>query len=171
MSDPTPSRSGAPVQSWEAVARQAATREAAAVEYLRQLLVFELADAAYALPVERVREIVRVRPITPVPRVPAYVRGVISLRGEIVQVVDLRRRLRLPPVEATRATRIVVVHGGEDRVAGLLVDAVREVVSVGEDALRSASGESRVVEALCVRDQEFVSMVDLDRMLEVHADE
>ncbi|MGI9591384.1 MAG: chemotaxis protein CheW [Myxococcota bacterium] len=156
---------------WESVAREAAHREAAAPEYLQQLLTFELDGAPYALAVERVREIVRVRPITPVPRVPEDVRGVISLRGEIVQVVDLRRRLGLEPVAATRASRIVVVHAGDDRIAGLLVDAVREVVSVREDALRPAPGESDAVEALCVRGEEFVSLVDLDRVLAVDAHE
>jgi len=158
-------------RSWESLARQASVRESAVSPYLQQLLTFELAGAPYALPVERVREIVRVRPITPVPRVPEEVRGVISLRGEIVQVVDLRRRLGLEPSEATRASRIVVVLGDEGRVAGLLVDSVQEVLSVSEDSLRQASGEATVVEALCVRDDEFVSLVDLERVLAVDADE
>ena len=156
---------------WESLARAAAHREAAVPEYLRQLLTFELDGAPYALPVERVREIVRVRPITPVPRVPADVRGVISLRGEIVQVVDLRRRLGLELLAATRSSRIVVVHAGDDRVAGLLVDAVREVVSVPDEAVRPALGDSDAVEALCVRGEEFVSLVDLDRVLAVDAHE
>ena len=160
-----------PVQPWETLARQAAVREAAVDEYLQQLLTFVLDGAPYALPVERVREIVRMRSITPVPRVPADVCGVISLRGEIVQVVDLRRRLGLEPAPATRASRIVVVHGEDGSIAGLLVDAVREVLSVGEDSMRQASGEAVVVEALCVRDGEFVSLVDLDRVLAVAVDE
>lgn len=167
MSEATTTRT----QRWEALAREAAVREAASTEYLQQLLTFELAGAGYGLSVERVREIVRIRPITPVPRVPEHVRGVISLRGEIVQVVDLRRRLGLEPVEATRATRIVVVHGGDGRVAGLLVDAVREVISVSDESLRQASGEVDVVKALCVRGEQFVSLVDLDRVLAVDAGE
>ena len=80
--------------SWADLAAQASRQgEESAPEELRQLLAFEVAGAPYALPVECVREIVRLRSITPVPRTPAEVRGVISLRGEIVQVVDLRRRL------------------------------------------------------------------------------
>lgn len=160
-----------PTQSWEALARDAAAREEAATEFLQQLLTFELDGTPYALPVERVREIVRIRPITPVPRVPEYVSGVISLRGEIVQVVDLRRRLGFVPAEPTRRSRIVVVHGADGRVAGLLVDAVREVLSVDEESLRQASGDTVVVEALCVRGEEFLSVVDLDRVLAVDADE
>ena len=95
----------------------------------------------------------------------------ISLRGEIVQVVDLRRRLGLVPAEPTRSSRIIVVHGSDGRVAGLLVDAVREVLSVSEEALQPATGEVGAVEALCVRGEEFVSVVDLERVLAVDAAE
>jgi purine-binding chemotaxis protein CheW len=154
---------------WDALAREAAERReagAAPLELL-QLLSFQLDGAPYALPVESVREIVRIRPITPVPRVPEDVRGVISLRGEIVQVVDLRRRLGLESVEPGRSSRVIVVHGGDGRVSGLLVDAVTEVLSVAEDALRPASGEIGSVETLCVQGERFVSLVDLDRVLAV----
>ncbi len=157
---------------WEALARAAARRQeddAEAVDLL-QLLALELAGAPYALPVERVREIVRLRPITPVPRVPSEVLGVISLRGEIVQVVDLRRRLGLEERAPARASRIVIVHGMDGRVAGLLVDRVTEVLSLDEDALRPPSGESEAVDALCVRGEDFVSVLDLDRVLDVHAE-
>ena len=74
-------------EGWEGLARSAAGRvagrDAAAPVELRELLVIWLDGDPYALPIERVREIVRLRPITPVPRVPDAVRGVISLRGEI----------------------------------------------------------------------------------------
>jgi purine-binding chemotaxis protein CheW len=156
-------------KSWDALAREAAQQREVGSEpvELLQLLTFELAGAPYALPVECVREIVRIRPITPVPRVPEDVRGVISLRGEIVQVVDLRRRLGLEPVEPGRRSRVIVVHGGDGQVTGLLVDAVIEVLSVTDDALRPASGEAGSVETLCVRGDEFVSLVDLERVLAV----
>lgn len=159
--------------SWEDLARSAAEGrggETAEALDLRQLLVFLVDGTPYALPVESIREIVRIRPITPIPRVTRHVRGVISLRGEIIQVLDLRLRLGLPPTESTKATRIVVVHGDEDRVAGVLVDAVREVIRISEDAIGSAGGgeASGFVEALCVRGEEFISLVDLDRILDVH---
>ena len=102
---------------------------------------------------------------------PADVRGVISLRGEIVQVIDLRRRLGLSPLETLRRSRIIVIHGGDGQVAGLLVDSVREVLSVSEEALRQTSGDAGSVQALCVRDEEFVSVVDIDRVLAIDAGE
>ena len=71
--------------SWDVLARAAATRETSASETraLRELLVFSIDGAPYALPIERIREIVRPRALTPVPHVPSAVLGVISLRGEI----------------------------------------------------------------------------------------
>ena len=92
------------------------------------------------------------------------------MRGEILQVIDLRRRLGSTPTEPTRSTRIVVVHGGDGQVAGLLVDAVTEVLSVTEETLRRDAGEHEMVEALCDRAGEFVSLLDLDRVLEIDAE-
>jgi purine-binding chemotaxis protein CheW len=157
---------------WQDLARRAAERRNAEVENVavRQLLTFVLDGTPYAVPVERVREIVRVRPITPVPRVPGDVCGVISLRGEILEVIDLRLRLRLRAGPTGRASRIIVVHGADGGVAGLLVDGVTEVLPVPEDALRPAgSAETGNVETLCVRGDRFISLIDLERVLRFDA--
>jgi purine-binding chemotaxis protein CheW len=153
--------------SWHALARRAAHDRSAptAGEAVRELLVFALDRSPYAVPVEHVREIVRVRPVTPIPGVEACVCGVISLRGEIIQVVDLRRRLGLAPAELGRASRIVVLHGHDTRAAGLLVDTVREVLRAPEAAIGPpVGGESGAVEALYADAGEFVSIVDIDRV-------
>jgi purine-binding chemotaxis protein CheW len=156
---------------WERLARAAgAGRGAPAPEAERQLLAFHLAGGRYALPVERVREIARMRPITPVPRLPAAVLGVTSLRGEIVQVIDLRRRLGIEPAaESGVAGRIVVVYAGDAGVAGLRVDRVSEVMRVPEAAIRPAAAESGAVEALCSRGASFVSLIDLEKVLDLDA--
>jgi purine-binding chemotaxis protein CheW len=157
---------------WQDLARRAAERrnqegESVAV---RRLLTFLLDGSPYAVPVERVREIVRIRPITPVPRVPADVCGVISLRGEILEVIDLRLRLKLRAAPAARASRIIVVHVADGCVAGLLVDGVTEVLAVSEDGLRpAASSDADNVETLCVRGDRFISLIDLERVLRFDA--
>jgi purine-binding chemotaxis protein CheW len=153
--------------SWDVLARNAARREPDdEAELLHEFVAFALGDEPYALPVERVREIVRLRPITPVPRVPSSVLGVISLRGEIVLVVDLRRRLGMSPTDPTRKSRVIVLHGDDGAVTGLLVDGVREVLRLTEADFRPAvGGEADAVTCLLAREQQFVSLLDIDRVL------
>jgi purine-binding chemotaxis protein CheW len=152
---------------WDVLARAAArareVREDAAL--LRDLLRIEVGGEAYALPVERVREIVRLAPITKLPRAPELVLGVISLRGAIVQVLDLRRALGCALAAPTRRSRIVVLHGDGGEIAGWQVDAVHEVLRVPEAELRPPPGEaSELVTAICARGDRFVSLLEPDRM-------
>ena len=158
---------------WESLSRAAASGGASRDEatLLREFLTFSLAGDPYAVPVERVREIVRMRPVTPIPRVPAALRGVISLRGEIVQVIDLRLRLGLDAATPTRASRIIVLHGEDGRMTGLLVDAVTDVLRVTDEAIRSdGQGDAGHVAMLCVRGDQFVSVLDFDRVLDLDGD-
>jgi len=160
---------------WESLARSASPRGGDGeeqAELLRELLSFRLDESPYAIPVERVREIVRVREIASVPKVPNWVLGVVALRGVVVQVVDLRRRLGMPSIETDRKSRIIVLHGDDERITGVLVDSVDQVLRVDDDAFRNAvaTTESGAVNELCVRDGEFVSVLDVDRILDLRAD-
>lgn len=167
---------------FEALARAAATRRDGSEEAVaeHELLVLWLGDDPYAIPVERVREIVRLRPITPIPRVPVAVRGVLSLRGEIVQVIDLRRRLGLgasdrnPNGESERRSerrRVVVLNGEDGQMTGLLVDRVSEVLRLRDDALRPPTArEASTVNALAPHGERFVSVFDVDRVLDLDRD-
>lgn len=153
---------------WARLAEAAAAPEptSAGVAPPRILLGFRLGAASYALSVERVREIVRVQTITPIPRAPAWLRGVVSLRGEMVQVIDLRHRRGLPVAPLSRASRIIVLHGDRHGASGLLVDAVREVMRVPEDAIRPSDGaHDDPVGGLCEREGRFVLLLDVDRLL------
>ena len=169
MNPGTDIEAGTGRDGWQALARSAHRRERPdGAGPLRELLVFSLAGTPYAVATERVREIVRLRPITPLPRVPGAIRGVISLRGEIAQVLDLPQRFGLDPLTPTRRTRIIVLRAEEGDLTGLLVDAVREVLRVPEDSIGAApSGESPAIAALCARDDEFISLLDLDRVLDL----
>ena len=159
---------------WETLARGAAfaAESEESAELVRELLAFRLDGAPYAIPVERVREIVRLRDTTRVPKTPEWVIGVVALRGEVVQVVDLRMRLGLPTAEPTRRSRVIVLHGDDDRITGVLVDAVEQVLRVGEDSIRAATSttETNAVAELCLQDEDFVSVVDVDRVLDLRAD-
>lgn len=103
--------------------------EKKAVEAQEHLATFFLAGEEYGVDVRLVQEIIRVAEITQVPRAPAHIRGVINLRGRIIPVVDLRRKLELGTVEASKLARIVVVKL-RDRLVGLLVDGASQVLKV-----------------------------------------
>jgi len=179
MSEATPSTNGLAAdherepENWEALARRAARRsgEEADQQELVEFLTCDLAGAPYALPVDRVREIVRMRPLTSVPRTPDWLLGVITLRGEVVQVLDLRMCLGLPVSDLGRRTRIVVLHAEDGEVSGLLVDGVRSVLRTDESAICASSlTDVGAVSEMCRNGDEFVSIVDLDHVLESHTD-
>jgi purine-binding chemotaxis protein CheW len=90
-------------------------------------VTFRVGTASYAIPAAQVLHLETYETATPVPGAPSYVAGLVQVRGRLVPVVDLRARFGLPPLERTLDHRVVVVQSGT-RVAGLLVDAAREVV-------------------------------------------
>jgi purine-binding chemotaxis protein CheW len=102
-----------------------------------QLCTFRIGGEDYAVDIMRVREIIQPLPITPVPRAPAFVEGVVHLRGEVVPVVDVRRRFGLPPSAPTHKTKFLVVHLAGRRI-GLVVDEVCEVVRLARAEIRPA---------------------------------
>jgi purine-binding chemotaxis protein CheW len=102
-----------------------------------QLCTFRIGGDDYAVDIMRVREIIQPLPITPVPRAPAFVEGVVRLRGEVIPVVDVRKRFGLPPSAAGRKTKFLVVHVAGRRL-GLVVDEVCEVMRLDRADIRPA---------------------------------
>ena len=103
----------------------------------RELLLVRVADELYGLEVPLVREIIKPRRLTEVPRMPGYLLGLLSVRGVVVPVLDLRLRLGLAAAAQDRATRIVVVAHDGERI-GLLVDEVQTVLRLEERAIGPA---------------------------------
>jgi purine-binding chemotaxis protein CheW len=135
----------------------------------RQLVVFQLGAELYGVEISRVHEIIRLQSVTRVPRAPAYVEGVINLRGKVIPVVDLRRRLGLPTAEHTRASRIVVVEIG-DQVVGVIVDGVSEVLRVNGASIEPPSPvvaglEAEHINGIAKLTDRLVILLDLDRVL------
>jgi purine-binding chemotaxis protein CheW len=115
--------------------QSASAKKAEIHSMLLQLVTFELFEEIFALPILDVREIIRMTDITPVPQAPGFVEGVINLRGQIIPVVDLRKRFGLNSAELTDDTRVIVVELGHYIVIGLIVDAVREVERLPAEAI------------------------------------
>ena len=107
-----------------------------ALEFLKSI-VFELNDEEYALPVDLVGAIERVMPITRIPGVPPFVKGVLNLRGVVTPVIDLRERFSFERQEETEATRIIIIQHDEKDV-GLIVDACYDVIDIPNDTIEPA---------------------------------
>jgi purine-binding chemotaxis protein CheW len=106
-------------------------------------LTFRLGAESYGFEILGVREILSLRPITPLPQLPTHVRGVISLRDKVVPIIDLRLKLNLQNIQDTERTCIIVVQfktsaNGVPKEAGCIVDAVEEVITVAPADLESA---------------------------------
>lgn len=106
---------------------------------ITQLVVFQLGSELYGADIGVVREVCPLQRVTRVPRTPRYIEGVTNLRGRVIPVADLRRRLGLPAAAPTSATRIAVAELDGDQV-GMIVDAVLEVARVPDSAVEQPSG-------------------------------
>ncbi|AFM22312.1 MAG TPA: chemotaxis protein CheW [Acetomicrobium flavidum] len=111
----------------------------------KTLLVFDLFEEHYAIEVSKIKEIVRIpESITRVPNAPAYVCGVINLRGTVIPVMDIAVKMNRGKIERRGESRIVVIEE-EDIVFGILVDSVREVRTVNVDQIESAESIDSVI--------------------------
>lgn len=135
----------------------------------KQLVVFDLASAAYGVDIGAVREIIRMQNITSVPRTPSFVEGVINLRGKVIPVVDIRKKFDLPIAEENEENRIVVVDiGGQD--IGVIVDAVTEVLRIAADSVEAPStfiktADSDYLMGIAKIDDRLITLLDLERVL------
>ncbi|MHB8876580.1 MAG: chemotaxis protein CheW [Myxococcaceae bacterium] len=106
-----------------------------------QLCAFCLGSEEYVIDIMRIEEILQLQKVTPVPRAPSFVEGVVNLRGVIVPVVDLRKRLSSGPPRPRLKPKLLVCRIGRRRV-GLMVDGVTEVVRVQKSDIKPAPGLS-----------------------------
>ena len=107
-----------------------------------QYIVIKMGDEQYGIDIRYVDNIVRMQNITRVPKVQAYLKGVINLRGEVIPVVSLRLKMGLPADEYTKNTRIIILKT-ETGNLGIIVDEVREVVTLGEESIEKMAHEPK----------------------------
>ncbi|MGI6225098.1 MAG: chemotaxis protein CheW [Peptococcales bacterium] len=98
----------------------------------KQLVVFTLADEEYGLDIIDVQEIVRYQEITKIPEAPVFIKGILNLRGQVIPVVDLKKRFYQIDSTITDSTRIIVVKAGE-KTMGIIADGVSEVLRLPEE--------------------------------------
>lgn len=134
-----------------------------------QWVTFRLEDETYGINVMSVQEVLRVSEIAPVPGAPDYVMGIINLRGNVVTVMDTRKRLGLRNKEADDQTRIVILET-DNAVVGILVDSVAEVVEMRRSAIESSPNvgndeSSKYIEGVATHKGELLILIDINKLL------
>jgi len=134
-------------------------------------VTFRLENEKYGVNVMQVREVLKNTEIAPVPGAPDFVVGIINLRGNVVTVMDTRKRFGLPPAEATDVTRIVIIEA-RGQVVGMMVDSVAEVVDLRQSEIELAPNvgndeSAKYIQGVSKQGEELLILVDLDKLLAV----
>jgi len=134
-----------------------------------QWVTFRLDNEKYGIRVMQVQEVLRITEIAPVPGAPNYVLGIINLRGNVVTVIDSRKRFGLSEAEADDSTRIVIIEA-EKHVVGILVDSVAEVVDLRTSEIDAAPNvgndeSSKYIQGVSSKDKELLILVDVNKLL------
>lgn len=124
-------------------------------------IVFSIGSEEYGIEVDHVKTIERMLPMTRVPKTPAFVKGVVNLRGVVVPVIHLASRFGLPETEPTEHSRIVMVSVGELEV-GFIVDAANDVIDVDPDQIEAPP---EVVGGIRAKYLRGIAKVGADRLL------
>lgn len=131
-----------------------------------QYIVVRLGQEQYGIDIRFIDNIVRMQSITRIPKVPSYLKGVINLRGEVIPVMSLRLKMELEADEITRTTRIIILKTEQDGKVGIIVDEVKEVVTlastqVDKVAYDSKDGRVNFVTGVGKHGDELISILDL----------
>jgi purine-binding chemotaxis protein CheW len=136
-------------------------------EPTQRIVTFRVADRHFGVDVSTVREIKGWQPTTPIPNAPSHVLGVVNLRGTVIAVHDLRHRIGLGATSVSASSVVIIVDLG-DQLAGILVDAVSDIVDVPASALRAPpdmGGRDNLLLALVVRGDSVIVLPDLAAMV------
>ena len=141
---------------------------------IMQLVGFIIGKDRFALDILMVQEIIKTPSITNLPNSPVFIEGVINLRGNIIPVIELRKRLNLPDSEdkKTADSRIIIVNV-DNRVTGFIVDSVSEILKVSSGKIEpapdivTAGMDSQYIEGVCDIQGELVTLLDFSRILRV----
>lgn len=132
-----------------------------------QYIVIRLGEEQYGIDIRYIDNIVRMQHITRVPKMPAYLKGVINLRGEVIPVISMRLKMGLDADEITKASRIIVVKLEQEGNVGFIVDEVKEVVQLAVDDIEKITYNTKdekanLINAVGKHKGELISLFDLN---------
>ena len=140
------------------------------VEYdTTQYIVTQLGDEQYGIDIKYISTIVRMQMITRVPKVADYIKGVINLRGVVIPIISLRLKMGLPEDEITKKTRIIILNIDQHESIGVLVDEVKEVVTLDEEHVERVSYDkdekAKFLMGVGKYDDKLISLLNIDTVL------
>ncbi|MCX4267392.1 MAG: chemotaxis protein CheW [Lachnospiraceae bacterium] len=135
-------------------------------ERITQYIVIKIDNEQYGIDIKYIDNIVRMEKITRVPKAQRYFKGVINLRGEVIPVMDLRVKFDMEEMKETKDTRIIILKLDKQSTVGIIVDAVREVVSLKETdmekvAANAADSRTQYISVIGKHENELISIINI----------
>lgn len=132
----------------------------------KQYIVVMVGNEQYGIDISFIDNIVRMQKITRVPKSQHYFKGVINLRGEIVPVMSIRRKMDLDDDVINNASRIIILKLEEKGLLGIIVDEVKEVVNLGEEEIERTSNKGKFINGVGQHGDELISLLEINAIIE-----
>jgi len=135
---------------------------------INQYVSFNLDSEKYAVDIMYVEEIIRIVEITQVPRAPEFVEGIINIRGKVIPVVDMKKKLHLGSISVDNSTRIIITNI-KNRKIGFIVDSVNEVIRIDDSLIDDAptvtmTMDSSYIKGVAKTDQGLIIIIDITKV-------
>ena len=132
----------------------------------KQYIVVQIGNEKYGIDINFIDNIVRMCKITRVPKVQSYFKGVMNLRGEIVPVMSIRKKMRLPDDVITDASRIIIIKLEEKGSIGIIVDEVREVITLNMAEVEKTTAKDSFINGIGKHGNELISLFEINAIVE-----
>ena len=132
----------------------------------KQYIVVKIGSEQYGIDINFIDNIVRMSKITRVPKVQSYFKGVMNLRGEIVPVMSIRKKMGLPEDVITDASRIIIIKLEEKGSIGIIVDEVREVITLNMAEVEKTTAKDSFINGIGKNGEELISLFEISAIVE-----
>lgn len=136
----------------------------------KQFIVVKIGNEQYGIDIGYVDNIVRMQKITRVPKAQSYFPGIINLRGEVIPVMSIRKKMGLEPDVLTDASRIIILKIEQQGALGVIIDEVKEVVTLGEEEIDKVAsvkdGKSNFINGVGKHGEELISLFNINAIIE-----
>ena len=132
----------------------------------KQYIVVQIGNEKYGIDINFIDNIVRMQKITRVPKAQSYFKGVINLRGEIVPVMSIRKKMGLPMDEITDKSRIIILKLEDKGSIGIIVDEVREVITLNMSEIEKQAAKDSFINGIGKNGNELISLFEISAIVE-----